>query len=70
MAHVEAEYCCSFCGKRAAEVRQLFAGNGGAFICDGCVLLSSKILGEEQMQPQPRRLKPRTPRPWWRHWDH
>ncbi len=34
---------CAFCGKSAAEVRRMIAGNG-SYICDECVSLSRDIL--------------------------
>ena len=37
---------CSFCGKPSTEVRKLVAGPG-VYICDVCVDLAHKIVGEE-----------------------
>ena len=38
---------CSFCGKSADQVRKLFAGEGGIYICDDCVGICANILEEE-----------------------
>lgn len=35
---------CSFCGRRASEVRRMVAGPGAAYICDECVALCQEIL--------------------------
>jgi hypothetical protein len=40
-------YRCSFCGKRAEQVRRLIAGPGHTYICDECVDLWQEILDEE-----------------------
>jgi len=53
---------CSFCGKPAAEVRRLLAGQNAA-ICDGCVRLCQSVLDKElAARPQPR-LRAAVPRP-------
>jgi predicted DNA-binding transcriptional regulator AlpA len=44
---------CSFCGKRAAEVRKLVAGPG-SYICDECVDLCNQIINDEP-EPEPDR---------------
>ncbi len=38
---------CSFCGKSADQVRKLFAGQNGNYICDECVGICSGMLAEE-----------------------
>ncbi len=38
---------CSFCGKSADQVRKLFAGQNGIYICDECIEICSGILDEE-----------------------
>lgn len=38
---------CSFCGKNADQVRKLFAGQNGIYICDECVGICSGMLAEE-----------------------
>ncbi len=43
---------CSFCGKRRAQVRAMFAGPGGVHICDECVDLCLEIVTEEQTHVQ------------------
>ena len=39
--------CCSFCGKTSDQVRRLFSGPNGVYICDECIELCSEILEEE-----------------------
>jgi aspartate carbamoyltransferase catalytic subunit len=43
---------CSFCGKRRAQVRAMFAGPAGVYICDECVDLCLEIITEEQAEAQ------------------
>ena len=38
---------CSFCGKTQNQVRKLFAGPNGVYICDECVDVCSEIIDEE-----------------------
>ena len=45
---------CSFCGKRADEVRALVPGPLAVFICDVCVSLCEEINGKESARPQER----------------
>ena len=40
--------CCSFCGKRRADVALMFAGPDGANICDECVERGHAILEESK----------------------
>ena len=40
--------CCSFCGKRRADVALMFAGMDGANICDECVERGHAILEESK----------------------
>ncbi|GGP55339.1 ClpX C4-type zinc finger protein [Saccharothrix coeruleofusca] len=46
MANAVSPLGCSFCGKRAAEVRRIIAGPG-VYICDGCVALCDQALAED-----------------------
>lgn len=39
--------CCSFCGKREAQVKRLISGRG-VFICDECVDFCKSMLDEEK----------------------
>jgi len=39
--------CCSFCGKRQAEVTKLIAGPC-AYICDECIRLCDEVIAQEQ----------------------
>lgn len=43
---------CSFCGKPAAEVRQIIAG-AWVYICDECVATCSDILADEHESTDP-----------------
>ena len=55
------ELRCSFCGKEQSVVKKLIAGPA-VYICDECVLLSSKILAEEKhkiIKNGKQRLTPR-----------
>jgi len=55
------ELHCSFCGKEQSVVKKLIAGPA-VYICDECVLLSSKILAEEKhkiIKNEKQRLTPR-----------
>ena len=38
---------CSFCGKNADQVKKLFAGQNGIYICDECVGICSGMLADE-----------------------
>lgn len=38
---------CSFCGRKASEVRKLIEGPNGAYICDECVDICNEIIDEE-----------------------
>ena len=38
---------CSFCGRKASEVRKLIEGRNGAYICDECVDICNEIIDEE-----------------------
>lgn len=38
---------CSFCGRRASEVRRMIAGPGAAYICDECLAICNDILHED-----------------------
>ncbi len=38
---------CSFCGKNTDQVRKLFSGVNGSYICDDCVAICASILEEE-----------------------
>jgi len=38
---------CSFCGRRASEVRRMVAGPGAAYICDECLVLCENILNDD-----------------------
>ncbi|MDR1899955.1 MAG: ATP-dependent Clp protease ATP-binding subunit ClpX [Treponema sp.] len=60
------ERICSFCGKSADMARRLIAGPNDVFICDECVEVCRKILGEEEHDlstrftgdiPTPREIK-------------
>ena len=43
---------CSFCGRSRAEVRKLVSSPaGGAFVCDHCVELCTKIMAEDVKAP-------------------
>jgi ClpX C4-type zinc finger len=37
---------CSFCGRRQARVRKLVCGPGGVGICDGCVPMAVRVVGD------------------------
>ncbi|MCI6156655.1 MAG: ATP-dependent Clp protease ATP-binding subunit ClpX [Peptoniphilaceae bacterium] len=41
---------CSFCGKTTKEVDHMFAGPGGAFICNECVALCSEMMDEQNKE--------------------
>ncbi len=43
----EEDFCCSFCGKNAKQVRKLISGPAGVSICDECVDICLDILDEE-----------------------
>lgn len=49
------EASCSFCGKPQGAVRKLIAGPE-AYICDGCVFLSYKIINAEEGDSWSREL--------------
>ncbi len=42
---------CSFCGRHHNDVNRLIAGPNGIFICDQCVGICYRILGEEENKP-------------------
>ena len=42
---------CSFCGRSAAEVRRLIAGEEGIFICDRCVFAASEMIARHEGKP-------------------
>jgi aspartate carbamoyltransferase catalytic subunit len=44
---------CSFCGKRRAQVRALFAGPNGVHICDECVAHCVEIITEARATVRP-----------------
>ncbi len=41
---------CSFCGRTADQVRKLFSGDNGIYICDDCVSICANILEEEDAE--------------------
>ena len=41
---------CSFCGRSAEQVRKLFSGDNGIYICDDCVNICANILEEEETE--------------------
>ncbi len=45
---------CSFCCRPREEVGALVAGPAGAFICGGCVIHSSSLLGTAKVRTPPR----------------
>lgn len=42
---------CSFCGKAKQDVKRLFSGPGGVFICNECVTLCQRSLEEVPVHP-------------------
>ena len=46
---------CSFCGKSADQVRRLFSGVNGSYICNECVDICNEILNEEAHENAKRR---------------
>ncbi|MQN01810.1 MAG: ATP-dependent Clp protease ATP-binding subunit ClpX [Lachnospiraceae bacterium] len=38
---------CSFCGRKASEVRKMIEGPNGTYICDECVDICNEIIDEE-----------------------
>ncbi|MEG1672730.1 MAG: AAA family ATPase, partial [Alistipes sp.] len=41
--------CCSFCGKRRADVEVMFAGTNGANVCNECIANGYKIMSENDL---------------------
>ena len=59
----ETENVCSFCQKKAGEVRRMIGSKSGAFICDECVSACADILrGEMKSAPAYQEDKLPTPR--------
>ncbi|MCS7481149.1 ClpX C4-type zinc finger protein [Umezawaea endophytica] len=54
---VGADLVCSFCGAAKTEVSSLVAGPG-VFICDGCVDLCGRVLGEADAAHGPSHVDP------------
>ena len=48
--NANSRYKCSFCGRSADQVRKLFSGDNGTYICDQCVSICSNILEEEELE--------------------
>ena len=45
--NIDEKLRCSFCNKTQDQVKKLFAGHNGVYICDECVEICSDILDEE-----------------------
>jgi ATP-dependent Clp protease ATP-binding subunit ClpX len=57
MANAHNMTLCSFCGKSQAEVKKVFAGPGGVFICNSCVDLCKTTLDKEISEDATKSIK-------------
>lgn len=50
--HTQKPIFCSFCGRLRQEVDKLIEGPNNVYICDECVEICHKIMGDENSDPQ------------------
>lgn len=50
--HTQKSIFCSFCGRLRQEVDKLIEGPNNVYICDECVEICHKIMGDENSDPQ------------------